>query len=44
MVQHGGRTYAFHKMWGGSQWLESMQALADSFPEVGVEFHPTAGP
>jgi hypothetical protein len=40
LLRHGGRTYAFSKMWGGAKWLRAMENLKQTFPEARIEFEP----
>jgi hypothetical protein len=35
----GGHTYVFTNQWG-NRWLEFMQALGDTYPQLGLKFTP----
>lgn len=42
LLRHGGKTYAFSKMWGGAKWLVAMENLKRSFPEADIDFKPSS--
>jgi hypothetical protein len=37
VIYFGGKTYAFHKMWG-SRWSAAMNLLKDNFPDAKIDF------
>jgi hypothetical protein len=41
LLQVGGRTYAFTKMWGTNS-VPAMQALCAAYPEAGIRFEASA--
>jgi hypothetical protein len=38
LIHFDGKTYAFHKMWGGDRWDAAMNLLKDNFPKAGIYF------
>ncbi|RMH46382.1 MAG: hypothetical protein D6686_15205 [Alphaproteobacteria bacterium] len=40
LIRSGGRTYAFLNQWGGSDWMQAMVNLRDTFPHMGIDFAP----
>lgn len=38
LIHFDGKTYAFHKMWGGDRWDSAMKLLKDNFPKAGINF------
>lgn len=41
LIVHGGRTYAMSNQWG-RRWAERMARLKESYPELGLEWKPSA--
>lgn len=41
LVRFDGRTYAFHKEWGGRTWKRAMTSLQEAFPDQRIGFTPS---
>ena len=38
LIYFDGKTFAFHKMWGGDGWDTAMKLLRDNFPDAKINF------